>query len=534
MTENEPSTAASSEQYSPRSREADRRLRACADLVKYFSEPYTDITRSFVETILTGLRRKGEPAGGSRAFFERAAEEISAALQRLPARQRIIIEKCDIAGNTTNSVARSLHLSRRHLFRERNEALERLSRMVLLPPETKPMAPTVPATQSSRLDGGFAVVDSLMRLGHWSAARAALLDIASGAQTANVRSDAAVRLVRVSRAMGDLSGAAIHLDRAAALSTDGDAPSSRYEREVAYAYVELESGRTEHAAHVADVAERRLWAHCVGQPQSRAAAVEALVDAMSLRAAVAAGQGRFPEAKEAAENGIAACRLFGLGGSVARRVTVLRAMCDVFCERDVASAEETLVRLFEDALADGYPEDALVIAAHLARHLRLHGRAREAVAFLDLVAPFSTSAGSQEACFDILIEQIHSNIVLNRLADASRYFEALRGLDPERPMLAADMHLARACLALRRGCRHEAAEAARAAEDLYRKLNVTRLVGIALRIQAEALIADGRSRKALRAVDEALGVMGDATDPLALGRVRALRTSILKRAHVTG
>jgi hypothetical protein len=33
------------------------------------------------------------------------------------------------------------------------------------------------------------------------------------------------------------------------------------------------------------------------------------------------------------------------------------------------------------------------------------------------------------------------------------------------------------------------------------------------------------------AVDEALGIMGDAADPLALGRVRDLRTFILERAN---
>ena len=115
----------------------------------------------------------------------------------LSVRQREIVARCDIRGERYDAVAKSLHVSERHVFRERRTALSAVAHRLLteLPAAVKPAVTVAP----DAFDVRVALSEALENGGNWQAAAGILERLAADVAAAEERGLVEIRLARLYR-----------------------------------------------------------------------------------------------------------------------------------------------------------------------------------------------------------------------------------------------------------------------------------------------------------------------------------------------
>jgi hypothetical protein len=108
----------------PRKRMAQPRfdaetIRACGELLRFAIEPRPLPANALALRIAPSVDRRD------------VARTVRSAFDELSPRQREIVVRCEIRGEPYAAVAKSLHLSERHLYRERRAALSRIAHRLL-------------------------------------------------------------------------------------------------------------------------------------------------------------------------------------------------------------------------------------------------------------------------------------------------------------------------------------------------------------------------------------------------------------------
>ena len=157
-------------------------------------------------------------------------------------RERDIVVRCEVRGEPYAAVAKSLHVSERHLYRERRTALSRIAHRLLTAEQAK--TESAVTVVPSAFDAHMALSEALENAGNWRAA-AEVLERLSRDLVAEQRGPVEVRLARLYRDADQFLAQAYHHANlantlAAEATIDGDL--SRVEADIALSGVAMASG----------------------------------------------------------------------------------------------------------------------------------------------------------------------------------------------------------------------------------------------------------------------------------------------------
>jgi tetratricopeptide (TPR) repeat protein len=490
-------------------------IRACGELLKHVDE-----SRS--------LRANAVVARMSPLVDDHhVATIIRSVLDELPMRQREIVVRCDIRGESYASVAQSLHISERHLFRERRAVLGRIAHRLLTEGAMGGKSRVAVAPDAIDVRLGFS--SALENSGNWQAAAESLERLAADVARAEQRGAIEVRLARVYRNADQLAPAFHHADIARTLAArakiDGDL--QRVEADVAVAAVAMASGNWKLADELAQQSIVQLRMRTDRSFGTRVP--NALAQALLLRSEMLVDNDDVASAFNLASE---ASSIVGRNAGDALLEVSSRemaALTSLFLGRDLQRNEEMLWDCCRAALAHGLIRDSLTIATHLSVYYRLSGRPAEALRVLTPLLSIARTAGVGWVQAAVLCELVHANLDAGKLTVASAFAAELATCAADNVFTRAWMEISRARVHLARREFVRAREAAQAAEIVYAGIAPGRYLGTALRMQAEAQHGLGESELAHRTISRAIDSLKRVSNPRPLASAYRVMATISGR-----
>lgn len=485
-------------------------LRACRELLRHLNHPRRLRDNVMVRRMLSAKYGDAIPLTDA-ALVATVGALIESSIETLPTRQQIIVRRCNLGGERYADVARSLFISERHAFRERNAAVQNI--LAHLRSQRRARIETAAVADTFALHVAHA--RTLEQNGNWATAVEVLKRLRSDAVDDDARCYVETKLVRVYDQAERFADANDHLNAALVLATAAG-KSSWHSAEVGVAAARLAAATGD--SRGADQLARRScsalesWAHGSTRPRIR----DALVDGLVLRAELAIGLGELDASASLASR---ARELVAHAPSIDPQTAIAAsttwAAVEFLRVGDGRSSEQELLRCYALAAHTGLTRQAIVVATHLSGCMRLTGRVSDAARFLTPLVPTARiiSRGSAAAFF---CELVSSYIESRNLKGASLYLAELRrdGLRNPLAQASADFVAAKTQLALRDYA--SALEAAERAESSFRRLAQDRVVGTSLRLQAEALAALGQRKRALAAIKSAIEILAGRSHPARL------------------
>jgi|HubBroStandDraft_4_1064222.scaffolds.fasta_scaffold00003_253 hypothetical protein len=439
--------------------------------------------------------------------------------------------RCEIRGEPYAAVAKSMHLSERHLYRERRAALSRIAHRLLTaePANTESAVTIVP----DALEAHVAFSEALENAGNWQAA-AETLERLSGGLTAEQRGAVEVRLARLYRDADQFTQAYHHANLANALATQltPDGGLARVEAHIALAGVAMADGdwRLSDALVAQSIDRLRPW----NDRSFDARVPSALAQALLLKAELLADNGGVDQALQLASE---ACRVVDRNATDPATEISSHAMLAVMSSllaREPHRSEELLQECYRAALAAGLIRGSLIIATHLSMHYRLAGRPADAARLLAPLVDTARIAGTGWVHAGVLHQLVNANFEAGALPAAADYTAELSKYSTGNPLTQASQEMSRARLHLARQEFKPALEGARAGEAVYASIGLGRYVGLSLRIQAEALCGMEEPEAAQRTIAQAVDVLKDTSHPRPLASAYHVMARITGRSHYAG
>jgi tetratricopeptide (TPR) repeat protein len=451
---------------------------------------------------------------------------VRLAFGELTVRQREILVRCDIKGERYAALARSLHVSERHVFRERRIALSNIAERLLshVPACTKPGVVVVPDAFDVRL----ALSEALENGGNWQAAAEILERLAADVASPEQRGLIEVRIARLYRDADLFAPAYQHADAARILAEratiDGDL--QRVEADLAVAAVAVGAGDWQLSDDLAQHSLARLRPLADGSLGRRVP--NGLAEALLLKAELLVDNGGVEQALDLASE---ACRVVDRSSAdpaVEISSHAMAALTSILLARDTQRSEEALGECYRAAVAAGLIRGSLIIAMHLATHYRTNDRSADALRLLTPLVGTARVAGTGWVQGTILGQLVHANLQAGSLAAAAAYAAELSNCAGGNPLTHALVEMSRARIHLARGEFAPALEAAGAAEAVYASVGLGRYVGMTLQMRAEALAGLGESDRAQRTISQAIDVLKETSHP------RSLAGAYRVMARITG
>ena len=474
-------------------------IRACGELVRCVEEPRSPRANALVSRIAPSVDRRN------------VARIVRTAFDQLSSRQREIVVRCDVKGEPYAAVANLLHVSERHVFRERRTALSRIAHQLL----TAPPAATKPAVSlgPDAFDVRLALGEALDNGGNWQAAAEVLERLAGDIALPEQRGAVEVRLARLYRDADRYARAYHHAGVARTLAAratiDGDL--QRVEADLAVAGIAIGAGNWNLANRLAEQSIVRLRPRADGSLGTRLP--NALARALLLKAELLADNGGVnvafdlaSEARDMAGRGAASSSLEIAARAMAATMSILAA-------RDLERSEAILFECYRDAVACGLIRGSLIIATHLALHYRLAGRAADTSQLLAPLVGTARVAGTGWVKSGVLGDLVYANLATGSLGAAAAYAAELAEYADQNPLTQALVELVRARIHLARRELVPALEAARAAERVYATIGLGRYVGLTLDLQAAALSGLGEPGLAQATIAQAIDVLKETGHP---------------------
>lgn len=441
---------------------------------------------------------------------------VSRALAHLRPRERAIVQRCDIDREAFIDVARELGISRRHLFRERRRTLERVARFVQSFQKEKAIA-QVQAVVS--FDGHLRTSRVLEENGDGKTAADIIDRLAGECSDPERQSTLFLKLAELHGRAGRFVHAQEYI-ALAEVTANGlrreDAPLLPARILVTRASVAEESGLGVDVAALAAQAANIVRNVNTYRYDREAATV--LLESLLLGARSHAACGRRDDLARACNE---ATEMFALvqNPDENSQMDLLFAvhLRELFCNNDFAAARTALSRAANIARSAGYTLTSMQHIRDLAALFRIQREPSKAVETLTDIVPIVRGLGHTTALIDVLVELANSYLDLGQCKHAQPLLVEASELRSEHKSLAGTLLRALARVSLRLKKPGEALEVARGAETLFAALGKTRLVGPALRLQAQALSALGQRKAAIRTVSHAIEIIGTTNTSAALG-----------------
>ncbi len=489
-------------------------IRACGDLLRCVDE-----SRSLRGNALAG--RISPPLD-----HREVARIVRSTFDELTLRQREIVVRCDIKRERYAAVATSLHVSERHLFRERRTALSTIADRLLTvePARAKAAVAVAPDAFGVR----FALAEALENGGNWQAAAEILERLAADVAPPEQRGAVEVRLARVYRDADLFARAYQHAGLARTLAEratiDGDL--QRIEADLALSAVAMGAGDWNVSDDLAQRSILRLRPWSGGSLGTRVA--NALADALLLKAELLVDNGGVERASGLASE---ACSVVGRNAAdpyVEISCRTMAALTSVLLAKDTQPSEEALWECYRAAVSAGLVRGSLIIALHLATHYRMNDRSGDALRLLTPLVGTARVAGSGWVQSTVLGQLVHANLQAGSFTAAAAYAAQLSQCATGNPLTLALVEMSRARIHLARREFAPALGAAGAAEAIYASVGLARYVGLTLQLQAEALAGLGELERAQQTISRAIDVLKETSHP------RPLAAAYRLMARITG
>ncbi len=494
-------------------------IRACGELLRFAIEPRPLPANALTARISPSIDRRD------------VAKAVRAAFDELSPRQREIVVRCEIRREPYAVVAKSLHLSERHLYRERRAALSCIAGRLLTnePANTQPAIAVAP----DALDAHVALSEALENAGDWQTA-AQILERLSGDISAEQRGAVEVRLARLYRDADQFTQAYHHANLAntlaAEVTTDGDL--ARVEANIALAGVAMAAGDWRLSDALAQQSIDRLRPWLDGSFGARVPS--ALAQALLLKAELLADNGGVDRALRLASEACGVVERHATDPSTEISAHAMAAVMSSLLAKDAQRSEELLRDCYRAALAAGLIRGSLIVATHLATHYRLAGRPADAARLLAPLVDSARIAGTGWVHAGVLADLVNASFEAGALGAAAAYTVELSKYSSGNPLTQALQEMSRARLDLARQAFKPALEGAAAAEAVYANIGLGRYVGLSLLIQAEALCGLGESQLAQRAIASAVDVLKETSHPRPLANAYRLMARITGRSQYAG
>ena len=490
-------------------------IRACGELVRCVEERrFSPRVDALVSRIAPSLDRRD------------VARIVNAGFDELTARQREIVIRCDVGGEPHAAVAKLLHVSERHVFRERRTALSRIAHRLLTAPPADTKAAVTFAPDA--FDVRIALGEALDNGGNWQAAAEVLERLAGDLTAPEQRGAVEVRLARLYRDADQYVRAYHHAGVARTLATRAtiDRDVQEIEADLTVAGIAIGSGNWNLANRLAEQSIVRLRPRADGSLGTRVP--NALARALLLKAELLVDSGGVPLAFGLASEARAIAGRNAAGSSLEIAARSMAALMSILAVRDIQRSEASLFECYRDALTGGLIRGSLIIANHLALHYRLAGRAADASRLLAPLVGTARVAGTGWVKSGILGHLVYANLATGSLDAAAAYAGELSEYADQNPLTRALVELARARIHLARRELAPALEAARAAERVYATVGLGRYVGLTLEVQAQALSGLGEPKLAQTTIAQAIDVLKETGHP------RPLADAYFAMARISG
>jgi tetratricopeptide (TPR) repeat protein len=397
-----------------------------------------------------------------------------------------------LARELSLQIAADLHISVRHLYRERTAALDVIVSNVAEESSQRPIAKAVPDPLQLQLS----LASRLEQNGQWIAASEILEDLSSELHDIPRRCLVESRLADLYTEVGRYTLADRHVARAVELS--GSAGPSWLSAEAA-----ISAARLAVATGDLTLGQDVVWRSCMElrswSPSSRDPRVEeALLSAVNLSSKIAITRGDSDAAAVLTSEALAVAQQMqnpDLGALTEART--FAAMAQIIAGKPDRS-EHALWSCYRLAIDGGQIRHALGVALVLAGYLRLIGRPNESIALLNSLIHAVRNVGFGDVLGGFLIE-LGSAAADVRDEDLARKCLAELG-DSARmsPWIHANAELLKAKVEYKNRRFDVALKASEAAESAFVRMGRDRVVGPALQLQAEALAALGEKARAIR------------------------------------
>jgi tetratricopeptide (TPR) repeat protein/predicted DCC family thiol-disulfide oxidoreductase YuxK len=447
------------------------------------------------------------------------ARIVDAALLELTERRREIVTRCEMDGESYADVAVALHVSERHLFRERRAALSHIARALLNAEKPRRQPVTV---APDAVDARVATSAVLEQSGRWQVAADMLERVAPELST-DRRVPVELRLSRLYRNADRFALAMHHAQAARALTTE---PWQCAEADVGVASIATCSGDWRRADALIERSLETL--RTAATPDSDGRIQNAFVEALGIQIELAGSRGVDAAVAPAEEAARAIAGSTAVDVRVVIGVRSVAAMSDILRARRLAHSEAVLWDCYHRALACGFTRDSLIVAMQLSAYYRLSGRPGDALALLAPLVGAAGVAGTGWVRGAMLNELVYASLATGAIGPAGAYLDAFAGFAMGNALTQASAELARARVLLARREFAAALRFATAAEAAYAGIGQPRLMGTSLRMQAEALNALGERERALRAITAAVDLIKETSHP------QRLATAYRVMARISG
>ncbi len=515
--------ARSAARLAPSVRLTNSDLRAGRELLRHLHHACRLRANPIVARILRAGGRDGAELSDA-ALVAYVTEAVESSIERLPPRQRAIVRRCDMGGERYTDVARSLFISERHAFRERDAAVLRMFGHLAA---ARPVALRGAVEQADRFWLQIANAQALEHNGSWETAAEVLERLSCQVDDAELRCFVQTRLARLYEQAEQAGNAAGHLSAARALAAGSRRRSGWQEAEVGVtsAWLAAGSGDPRAADRVAGrcCAELESWSQTTNERRIS----NALIDGLSLRAELAIARG---ELEASAAFASRACEVAGGGRAFDAQVVIFArsssAIVGCLRGREAQSTRTELEQCYALATQAGLTREALVISTHLAACMRMARRPAEAARLLAPLVPAARTVAVGGSAIAFFCELASSSLESADTGAADRYLTELQRRSLINPLARASVELLAAKTRLAQRDSVAALRAAQAAESGFRRLGQDRVVGTSLRLQAEALAQLGQRERALTNIKLAIEALAGKSHPTQLATAYRVLASL--------
>ncbi|HEY2473561.1 MAG TPA: hypothetical protein VGI19_02050 [Candidatus Cybelea sp.] len=427
----------------------------------------------------------------------------------------MIVRRCDMHCEAFALVASDLGISTRQLFRDRANALSEITTQILHAEAPSSVAVTV---APCAVDALMRSAEALVQCGNWRAA----VDMLENAVGSVERPDERAR-IRMSLGELYLEAGRVNLAKQHIEAQIADPAGSPWQQ----LYVQMLQARLTYSSGDARAAEAplrksiRSFRQLAREFPSKAA-LEGFARSLMIQSDLNVKLGKISDAAAASREALDALSSVEEPDpllSLATRANT--AVCRLFSWTDAEAAQMELLRCYEEAIEHGYLRESVMISTHLSGYYRLSHQLDHSLQIVNRAMPTARALGTGEALGGLLTElgwtllmKGHYKHALNALSEARSHFCSNRELEAVTDLLSARAWVAsgRPDLAL---------DAAEAVETTFTQMGRTRLAGVSLVVQAEALQRLERVDAAYRTARVAFDVLQSTLGKRAPAVVRA-------------
>lgn len=492
----------------------------CRDLLRGFRNP-GGLGRNSLANEVFRLAGKGS----DQSFV--LGDVISRALDRLEPKDGALAQRCDIDREPFASVARDLGISERHLYRKRKHILQQLAQFVV---ECSRDLPRIYVDAASSRRGQLQTSRVLEENGNFVIA-ADIIERMIAESSQAQKHGLILSLAELYARSGCFARAEQRVQVAAAIARELPFGNGTLAAEllVTRAYVFEECGQGEVAVVKSAAAATKLL-YTANTYRYDVDAARVLLKALLLwgQSYFSCGQG-----SELAQICEQASEVFATIQRPTEEIEMgmlfLGSLRDVACAGDTISACVRLSQAAAVAKRAGLTRSAIMHMTNLASVYRLRKEPLRAVAILADLLPVARGLGNTTLLLALFVELAAEYVDLGEYEHAQSLLIEAATLDSSNESLRASMLRTSARVNLATKQFAHALDDARLSEDRFAAIGKQRLVGVPLRLEAEALLGLGERRAALRAAESAISALAST-----MGSQAALSDAYRVLGRVTG